>query len=223
MPVLLINAWPAFSFRIDSGTRMHPNSDQLALLSSSLVARNDNLAGVLIDEIRVNGGDREAVRETILQTMLHDGYATALEGVLLLQKKWPGNPEPTELGDYSHHEEWRERGELLFKEIYGDVSDKVIENVSAVSPELATWMVVEGYGKVLSRGVLDTPTRELCTVAVLALKRRPRQLTSHLRGSLRCGVPTADLGRLFDSIASELGLNEAADEARNLLSSLNSH
>jgi 4-carboxymuconolactone decarboxylase len=49
-------------------------------------------------------------------------------------------------------------------------------------------MIVEGYGKVLSRPGLDLATRELCIVALLAPQDAAPQLYSHLRGALNAGA-----------------------------------
>lgn len=49
-------------------------------------------------------------------------------------------------------------------------------------------MIVEGYGKVLSRPQLGTVERELCTVAALTVMSKERQLLSHIKGSLNIGA-----------------------------------
>jgi 4-carboxymuconolactone decarboxylase len=50
-------------------------------------------------------------------------------------------------------------------------------------------MIVEGYGKVLSRPGLDLGRRELCIVAACVASGQERQLHSHLHGALNVGVP----------------------------------
>ncbi len=196
------------------------HSQELAFLSAALVARRDDLARNSIEVLRGLGVSREAVREMILQSYLHDGYATALEGMVMLSEMWPGEPAPETDPSSEELDVWRERGERLFREIYGDVAERVRNNIRSVSPELAEWMVVEGYGKVLSRGVLDTPTRELGTISVLVLKRRPNQLFSHLRGARRTGVTHDQIETLLHRIDQELHLPEAVAEARTLLADL---
>ena len=49
-------------------------------------------------------------------------------------------------------------------------------------------MIVEGYGKALSRPGLDLGRRELCIVAACAASGQDRQLHSHLHGALNAGV-----------------------------------
>ena len=55
-------------------------------------------------------------------------------------------------------------------------------------PDLARWILEDGYGKVLSRPILSLRERELIVVAVLAALDLPLQLESHVRGALRVGA-----------------------------------
>lgn len=63
-----------------------------------------------------------------------------------------------------------------------------MNRVGEFAPELGDAMLVEGYGKVLSRDQIDVRMRELCVVVILSLKHRLRQLLSHALGCLRLGV-----------------------------------
>jgi len=201
---------------LDKKARRH--AVDLAMLAAALVARRNDHLNYLINSLKTNGVTRRAVSELILQSYLHDGYATALEGMSILADLWPEPSELLEPEGYRDFAKWQERGRELFGEIYGDVADRAESNIKSVSPELALWMLTEGYGKVLSRGILDPATRELGTVAVLVLKRRPTQLYSHLRGSLRTGVTLIELNTLFNRIQQEIPDPAAAAEARGLLS-----
>lgn len=192
----------------------------LCLLSAALVNQNDETSRHLIQHLREEGVERSILHEIILQSYLHDGYATALEGVALLAKLWPAESQ-SEIESYAEWETWRDRGEELFKEIYGDVSERVRQGVAQASPELASWMLYEGYGKVLSRPGVDTATRELCTVAVLIMKKRPKQLFSHLRGAVRVGVSFSSIESLIDLLESELGRGSHIGLARDQLTKLN--
>ncbi len=182
----------------------HHESTCLGCLAAALVLQQDDVASRIIRYLQEDGVARESVREAILQTYLFDGYPTALEGMVLLARTWPGQPDPIEEGDFAHWKEWEERGWELYQIIYGDVADKLQANARAATPELARWMIVEGYGKVLSRGNLDVIHRELVNVAVLTVKQRPRQLRSHLRGALRVGAESELLEKLLDTLQSEL-------------------
>jgi 4-carboxymuconolactone decarboxylase len=77
--------------------------------------------------------------------------------------------------------------------------------VRDLHPALDSWMVVDGYGKVLSRPGLDLPRRELCIVAACAAMGQDRQLHSHLRGALNVGVEPAVLDEALAAIAGLVG------------------
>jgi len=84
--------------------------------------------------------------------------------------------------------EWRLRGEQTCETVYGAFYEKLRGNIRALSPALDEWMIVEGYGKVLSRPGLDLGRRELCIIAACAASGQDRQLHSHLHGALNAGV-----------------------------------
>jgi 4-carboxymuconolactone decarboxylase len=71
-------------------------------------------------------------------------------------------------------------------------------------PALDTWMVVEGYGKVLSRPGLDLPRRELCIIAACAASQQERQLHSHLHGALHAGCSSDAVAGALNAIAEML-------------------
>src|SRR5258707_15879112 len=75
--------------------------------------------------------------------------------------------------------EFRVRGEETCKTVYGEFYEKLRGNIRALSPSLDERMIVEGYGKVLSRAGLDLGRRELCIIAACAAAEQDRQLHSH--------------------------------------------
>jgi 4-carboxymuconolactone decarboxylase len=180
-------------------------SIEIAILGAALVLARDEVATDRLQSLRRHGVPRETVREAILQTYLFDGFPTALEGMRLLSDLWPGAPEPSETGNFNDGGLWLERGVALHQQIYGSLASRVLANAHSLSPELAHWMLVEGYGKVLSRPGLGIVSRELVAVAILSVKHRPRQLHSHLRGALRVGCAVELLRRLLDAMQSTFG------------------
>ena len=78
--------------------------------------------------------------------------------------------------------------------------DRLRVNIRELHPELDEWMIVEGYGKVLSRPALDLPRRELCIVAACAASRQERQLHSHLRGALNVGIHADVVSAAIDAL-----------------------
>ena len=64
-------------------------------------------------------------------------------------------------------------------------------------PELAEWILADGYGRVLSRPGLTIRERELIVVAVLAALRLPKQLESHVRGARRVGATGREVSAML--------------------------
>ena len=146
------------------------------------------------------------VEELVLQSYLFCGFPRALNAA----REWrrasqlPA-PASDEAEDVQLGEEWRERGEQTCAAVYDGMYEKLRLNVRDLHPALDAWMVVDGYGKVLSRPGLDLPRRELCIVAACAAMGQDRQLHSHLRGALNVGVEPATLAETLDALADLVG------------------
>lgn len=91
-------------------------------------------------------------------------------------------------------------GEATCARVYGAFYEKLRANVAHLHPDLDRWMIVEGYGKVLSRPALDLGRRELCIVAACAASGQDRQLHSHLHGARNVGVSDAAIAATLDSL-----------------------
>jgi len=150
------------------------------------LGNKDGLSDLFHDEKTV--AHLEKVHETILQCYLFVGFPAAIEGFISLKKAlgttYTSLPSKT---TYTHSE-WEESGNQLFQKIYGKQFSRVRENMTALNKDLSDWMILEGYGKTLSRSGLLAKERELCAVASLAVNRWERQLFSHIKGALNCGA-----------------------------------
>ena len=150
------------------------------------------------------------VEELVLQSYLFAGFPRGLTAA----REWrrvSGRPAPEsdEGADYSNAGGWRERGERTCAAVYAARYTALRANVRELHPALEAWMIVEGYGKVLSRPGLDLQRRELCVIASCAAARQDRQLHSHLHGALNVGVGQADIEAAIDAIADILGEEDA--------------
>ena len=92
----------------------------------------------------------------------------------------------------------------------------MIENVNSFSPELADWLVVEGYGKVVSRNQLNLKERESAIIAMLTVLKFEEQLYSHLNGAYRIGIKMSFISELIDSLKI-LGNNSYSSFGRKIL------
>ncbi len=144
-----------------------------------------------------------AVEESLLQSYLFLGFPAALAALADWRHLTGTRPMSESVADASDLAEWRERGEVVCREVYGRAYEKLRGSVRLVHPAMDDWMICEGYGKVLSRDGLDLATRELCIVAILAATRWEPQLHSHLRGALHVGCsPSAVEDALEEGIAT---------------------
>lgn len=155
-----------------------------------------------IRECLSGGIDQNEVREAILQVFLHAGYPATLEGLFILQDILgnENNPPAGEFMESAIAEKWYKMGLETCRAVYRDKFEKLVKNVEGLSPDLAMWMVTEGYGKVLSRPGLDLAAREMISAAVLAMGDFPRQLHSHLQGALNTGASIEELEELLDKL-----------------------
>jgi 4-carboxymuconolactone decarboxylase len=171
-----------------------------------------------IDEV-----DEAAVEEIILQSYLFAGFPRTLNAA----RAWRallGRPAPEADEDASAEdlETWRERGEETCAVVYGDHYEKLRENIRALHPALDEWMIVDGYGKVLSRPGVDLRTRELCVVAACAVSGQQRQLHSHFHGALNAGAPASELAAVLDALADLISRDDLS-RYRQLLQKIDVH
>lgn len=152
----------------------------------------------------------EWVEEVILQSYLFAGFPRALNSA----REWrriSGRPAPAsdDGENFGNADQWRIDGEKTCATVYGPFYERLRHNIRSLHPALDAWMIVDGYGKVLSRNALDLRRRELCVVAACALARQDRQLHSHLHGALHAGATPAEVQSALDSIADLLGPDDS--------------
>lgn len=172
------------------------------------------------DEVRITERARGAVAaatpalwvdELLLQSILMVGYPRALVGALCWRQVVGGPAEWLEDGaDFSQIDQWRYRGDTTCRTVYGSNYERLLDNVAALHPAMAAWMVVEGYGRTLARPGLDLGRRELCVIAQTTVLRSSRQLHSHLRGARHAGVSAAVIGAAIEALEPEVGADGAA-------------
>ena len=149
------------------------------------------------------------LEELLLSSVLFVGYPRALLAAGALRRVEPEHADGGEPSQYEGWRDWLARGEATCRTIYGQHYERLRHNVRALHPALDTWMIVDGYGKTVSRPGLDLPRREVCAVAMLIPQDAPRQLLSHLKGALNAGAAP----EWVDAVVS-LASAEALPEAR---------
>jgi 4-carboxymuconolactone decarboxylase len=137
------------------------------------------------------------IEELLLQTYLFAGFPRSLNAM----REWRRiRPQPVTNAATGQSSEWADVGEQTCALVYGPMYERLRRNIRKLHPALDDWMIVEGYGKVLSRPGLDLPRRELCIIAACAASEQDRQLHSHLHGALNVGVAPRVIDELIDAL-----------------------
>jgi 4-carboxymuconolactone decarboxylase len=172
------------------------DAESRALVSLAVVIAMGDEEAVKKGVLRAHesGVNPDWVEEVILQSYLFVGFPRALNA-MRAWRKMSGRPAPesdTDATDFGP-DDWRIRGEATCATVYGASYERLRVNIRALHPALDTWMVEEGYGRVLGRTALGLKQRELCVVAVCAATEQDRQLHSHLHGALHAGAAAGEI------------------------------
>jgi len=150
----------------------------------------------------------EWVEELLLQTYLFAGFPRALNAMRDWRRLSPRAVDPAD-ATADDPARWRTNGESTCAVVYGAMYERLRDNIRHLHPRLDDWMIVEGYGKVLSRPGLDLARRELCIVAACAAAGQDRQLHSHLHGARNAGASVASIDAALESLRDLLGDDRA--------------
>jgi 4-carboxymuconolactone decarboxylase len=155
-----------------------------------------SLMSEAVDEV-----DPVQVEEIILQSYLFAGFPRTLNAMRIWRvvSERPA-PETDPEAAAEDFDLWRRRGAETCSVVYGESYEKLRHNVCELHPALDEWMIVDGYGKVLSRPGVDLRTRELCVVAACAVSGQQRQLHSHLHGALNSGSSVGEIAAVLDAL-----------------------
>jgi 4-carboxymuconolactone decarboxylase len=140
------------------------------------------------------------VEETILQAYLFAGFPRALNAAREWRRISGVEAPAAEDLPATDLERWARQGEETCATVYGRFYEKLRHNIKVLHPALDEWMIVEGYGKILSRPGLDLPLREFCIVAACVAAGQDRQLHSHLHGALNAGGSPAEVQGVLDAL-----------------------
>ncbi len=157
------------------------------------------------------------LEEVILQCYLFAGFPAALEGLVVLRDVTAGLGTRRIRVPATSTETIINRGLKLCKKVYGDKYEPLRKRSIELHPEMWSWMIREGYGKVLSRPPLKPPLRELCVIATLVATGWTRQLRSHIHGALNVGCTPKSIMETV-KVAGRVAGPRASKWARDLAS-----
>ncbi len=164
----------------------------LALSVSAAVTKKYSIFKNIVEELEKRNFNNNKIYEALLQSYLFAGFPSALVSLQKFQKLTgylPSKKHNNSLSGIS--------GVDNAKIIYGNKLSKLISNISSFSPELAEWLISEGYGKVFNRKNLSLYERELLNVSMLASLKFKAQLFSHINGAFRCGAEIKTIQRFI--------------------------
>jgi 4-carboxymuconolactone decarboxylase len=167
----------------------------------------------------------ERLLEAALMTHLFAGFPRAIEAFAVVEDAvlragvaWPTETGPTDAANAAAR---RDAGTAAFVLIYGTHADRVRARLAQYSPTFEQAVLEDAYGRILARPGLETRTRELMSVCVLAALDLPRQLHSHLKGALASGATVDDIEEMVnlaaDLVAAWPTTRPDVDGARALL------
>lgn len=166
----------------------------LVRISAAMATRRKDALQGAFERARGVAPD-EAVEEVILQGYLFLGFPAALNAMSMWRRiSGRVSPTPTEQDCAG----WEARGQVVCAEVYAGQYQRLRENIRALHSDLESWMVMEGYGKVLGRPGLDLTVRELCIASLLAVLGTPKQLFSHLRGAINVGATSTQVEQALE-------------------------
>lgn len=197
------------------------STDDLCRLSVAVVRQDTSLLRSIASGV-ADVDQARRVTEALLQSYLFAGFPAALDALGCVAELWSARGlSDTDSAEGYDAELFQHRGEELCRSIYGSVYDKMMSRFESISPSMRSWMIIEGYGKTLSRGGLMPLERELCIICMLAALGRQSQLYSHVRGALAVGASSEQL-RNCEHITAELCGDHAARTLSDMIDKLTS-
>ena len=158
------------------------------------------------------------IYEVILQLYLFNGFPASIESLKVFKHHFPDYKPDNEQYNVNLFEK---RGTINCKSVYTSNFDKLQSNINNLSPDLADWMIIEGYGKVMGRTGLSMQERELINVAMLCTNFSEHQLYSHIKGSINTGSDKELIARAINTTRDYNSQNNV-DKALELLKRITS-
>ncbi|MCX8105587.1 MAG: hypothetical protein N3D80_06940 [Ignavibacterium album] len=187
----------------------------LSLISASAAIKNLEKFDYFMHQAIQKRISKPKIYEALLQNYLFCGFPNALFFLKRFQHLTDFKPKKYKT-DFN---KLKEKGIKTSKKIYGDKLPNLISNVKKFSPELSEWLIIEGYGKVISRPTLSIKEREACIISVLSVQMFEEQLKSHLFGGLKNGLTPKMIDKLISNL-SEIGCEKEKQFAQKVFNKI---
>jgi alkylhydroperoxidase/carboxymuconolactone decarboxylase family protein YurZ len=129
------------------------------------------------------------LRELLLQNLLFVGYPRTIQALQALAgTTGPAGEQEAFWTEPRRPSLWRKRGRALCARIYGPRFEALVAAMRRLHPDLAAWILEEGYGRVLARPLIAARVRELAVVSLLVAQEAWPQLRAHAIGARHVGA-----------------------------------
>ncbi|MBI4563148.1 MAG: carboxymuconolactone decarboxylase family protein [Planctomycetes bacterium] len=152
--------------------------------------------GVALRRALRSGAEPAELSEALLQTYLFAGFPRAIQALSELERA-AGRRHAVRRERPRPASTWRRRGTRLCRAVYGPSYAPLIRRLRRLHPDLAEWVLVEGYGRTLGRPFFSLRVREMLALPTLAALGAWLQVESHARGARLVGVTLGELRRLL--------------------------
>jgi len=178
---------------VDSLRPMDEDARVLVALAVVVAVGDEIVLREGVSRVAKSGVDPVLVEEVILQSYLFVGFPRALNAMRAWRRASGRSAPKADADSGMFATDFQARGEATCATVYGPLYERLRYNIRELHPVLDSWMIEEGYGRVLGRPALDLKRRELCIAAVCAATEQDRQLHSHLHGALHAGATTREI------------------------------
>ena len=192
--------------------RQNSRTRALALYSAAIAISDEEILDRTIEVGQKYGLGRQQFYEIVLQSYLFLGFPRMLQAAEHLDRHFPSPKAVSMLQkiNVEESETWFTNGLNLCRTVYSENYLPLKQKVEALAPEVFRWMVIEGYGKVLSRPGLGIIDRELAIVACLMIENCEKQLYSHIKGAVNVGAPLELVHQVIHDLGEAVGDGYAA-------------
>jgi 4-carboxymuconolactone decarboxylase len=149
--------------------------------------------------------------EAVLNLVPYVGYPRTLNTMGRFQKVYPNyvkerasgkNPQPTEPWSQYAAGQWVERSDAIRQQlgVGGAGAETLVNQLTALSPELAEWARYDAFGRIFGRPGLSLLEREAVVMGALIAQGVPQFIVHH-NALLRVGGTDALVDEIFKEVA----------------------
>ena len=188
----------------------------LCFIASCVSSKKTKMLKFLLKYAKESTISPDKIYETIIQIYLFCGFPATIEALKIFNTVFPDYNKKQSEFDLSLY---LKKGQKNCLKIYKSNYRKLINNFYKLSPDLKSWMIIEGYGKVMGRPGLSIKERELINVAILSTNFYEPQLYSHLKGALNTNSNKKEIKYIIE-ICDFFNSNRNTKRSINLLNTI---